>query len=185
MSLGAGRTAATWQSFDLQGLSSQSFGFDAPVDVADVSLVPEERLRGIGGEVVLVPRVVRPAADAAARAVLRLESGDAFILDQGAIVEPDGFWVAGGASTEFILTAGVRAKAATLRLGNGRSANAVVVTSGAYAETVMLEPFEGRSVTVPAGPGGVTIIRIQSPAGFRPSDDGRSEDRRLLGVRVQ
>ena len=185
LTLQGGRSAATWQTFELQGLSSQTFLFATPVDVTQVSLVPDAQLAEIGGTVVLVPRVSRPAVASVARAVLRLETGDVFVLDQAALVEPDGFWVAGGAATEVIVAAGPAARVVTLRLGNGGSINRVVVASGAYEETVALEPFEGRVVMVPAGPGGVTVVRLTSPGSFRPSDDGRSQDRRSLGVRVQ
>jgi hypothetical protein len=67
---------------------------------------------------------------------------------------------------------------------NGPLENAVTLESGAWREALTLRPGEERLMQLPIDANrSTTPLRVQASRGFRPSDvDGKSDDRRLLGV---
>jgi hypothetical protein len=183
--LRAGRASEPLRTVEIQPLSEQTFNLVLPVDLTGVSFVPDQVLKIVGGEVRLRPHPSKPVVAGAARAAARYQAGDFFFLDDRALLEEGGFWVAGAATTEFVVATDPRARTMDLRLGNGAALNAIAISAGAFTESRTLQPFEASVVTLPVGANGVTRVRLTSPAGFRPSDDGKSRDSRYLGVMVR
>jgi hypothetical protein len=99
-------------------------------------------------------------------------------FDRHVFVEDAAFWVAARAQATFAVPG---AGPVTLRLVNGPHPNDIVIDGGTV---IHLESGGATDLTLPPVPEGARSVAIRSAGGFRPSDDGRSADRRELGVRV-
>ena len=118
------------------------------------------------------------AGDGLAWQSVRLGDVDVFFLDHGVFVEPDGFWVRGGSSAAMVFAPDRGNGALTVTLQNAGTQNAVGVEAGGRIETWELAPFESRAIQLLPVAGDGASLRVSSSGGFRPSDDGRSDDRR-------
>jgi hypothetical protein len=125
-----------------------------------------------------------PNPEYAARAV-RYGAVLVWFVDEGALAEPDGWWVRGRASAAFLLEAPSDLLSQPLLVRNGGLRNRVVLASGAWRTTLELHPGEERRVDLPIAHGRARLV-VTSESGFRPSEvDASSRDTRLLGVWVQ
>lgn len=136
----------------------------------------------------LVP--VSPAGPARtlARRFVTLPDTAAFFLDDGAFVEPAGFWVRGGRTAGVVLSQGAvfAGRTRVLLLRNGGAPNTVTVRSGAWQEVVSMGEWQERTVALPpADAHGTWPLTIASASGFQPSVVSGGADTRYLGVWVQ
>jgi hypothetical protein len=162
---------------------SRAFTLDLPVDV------PALIVRGRGGDGAgrawLQPTAL--AGKRTPRAVQARAYGgvQVWFLDGHAFLEPDAFWVRGGAAAEMVLQP-VAGGTCLLVLENGAAPNPVEISSGRWHERHDLGAWGRVEVVVPVDAARAAApVRIASPAGFRPSAvDPRSDDARWLGVRV-
>ena len=180
-----GETTRPWRTLTVLPLSRQAFLISLPADVSSLTIQPDASLKQVGGNLELVPLMVRRGGTSHALGVVRYGTTDVFFLDQDAFPEEGGFWVQGGRTTEVVLAAGAGRATVPVLLRNGGSANNVRLQIDAEPQTVALQAGEERQVAVPvSGPDGVVRLRIGSEAGFRPSE-AVSGDRRYLGVWVE
>jgi hypothetical protein len=113
---------------------------------------------------------------------------DVFFLDDGVYPEGDGFWVKGARTTRLVLSQGTRYAGRTraLRLRNGATPNTVIVSSGAWKQTLTLAESQEMVIELPIADAlGSWPLTISTAAGFQPSVVSGSDDSRLLGVWVQ
>jgi hypothetical protein len=181
LALRIGRAERPWRTLTVLPLSRQAFVVTVPVDVAAVTIEPDQALRQVGGTIEIAPLAIRRGAPAEALSVVRYGSIDVFFLDQAAYVEPDGFWVQGGRATEVVIAAGAGVPSLELMLRNGNAPNDVQLQSAAEVHPVALQPGEQRLFPVRVPADGVVRLRVASESGFRPSD-APGGDRRYLGV---
>jgi hypothetical protein len=178
-----GRSSAVLESVHLLE-SGPPFSVDLPAGARVLTVDAPGQPTGPQGRVELRPTRWQPHAGGLAQSFARYEAADVFFLDDGVFVEAPGFWVRGGTTAEFVVSPPARLGSLRLHVRNGAAPNAVGLTvAGAGSHTLALAPSEGRDVPLPqVGTGHGLHVRVQSPAGFRPSDTGPSEDRRYLGV---
>jgi hypothetical protein len=157
---------------------------DLPAGAASLRLAADAEARRTAGtfELRLAEPVRVPGRPAGAFARAWLAGpARAWFLDRNAWVEPDAFWVRGGADTTFVVdaTAGAR-----LVLRAGPVATTASVTfDGAPARALSLAAGDTAVVDVRAG--SPVAVRVGSSSGFRPRDhDPSNPDSRWLGVRV-
>jgi hypothetical protein len=154
-----------------------------PAGAQALVIEPDEQLAGHEGRIVVVPLQVERNAGPPARLSKRFGDADIFLLDNGAFAETTGFWIRGAATAAFVVAPDDGRAPIPVRLRNGGAVNAIEVWTPLGTETFSMEPFEERTVPLPApGPGRALDVRIGSAGGFRPSDVSASGDRRLLGV---
>ena len=108
---------------------------------------------------------------------------DVFFLDEAVYAEASGFWVRGGATAEWVVT--TVDEGWSMLVQNGGAPNDVVVTLDGRTQALELGPSESGSLPLPPSAAQALHVRVESPAGFRPSEAGASDDRRFLGVWVQ
>ena len=109
-----------------------------------------------------------------------------FYLDSNVWVEPDGFWVRGGAPASLLVSpAGTATVVVTIR--NGGSAGPVTVELAGRRETLSLDAWEIQELRVPVtGQELLVPLTISPTNGFRPAEvDPESRDRRWLGCWVR
>ncbi|HEX5216768.1 MAG TPA: hypothetical protein VFV98_15010 [Vicinamibacterales bacterium] len=182
--LRSGARDAPFKTLPVAALSQQSFTLQLPASLPALVIDPDEPLAQVGGHVEVAPVVV-PSPSFTANRATASRAGALFFLDDSVFVEADAFWVKGGTTAEFIVVVDDGREAIDLDLANGAAANAVMVATEAGSSTLALTPSESRALTVRVPPTSRAVhVRIASPAGFRPSDSGTSQDRRFLGVRV-
>ncbi len=100
-------------------------------------------------------------------------------LDEGAYLDRRGFWVKREQSAAFALESG-----GELWLSNGGRHNAVLVHTTTGTERFELAPWSRATFVVPRDDA-VSIFRVESRGGFRPSElDPGNSDHRDLGVLV-
>jgi len=152
---------------------------------AGASVLVADTAAGADGEVELQPLALTTPVDGLARSFARYGTAVVFFLDDAVYVESAGFWVRGGSSAEFVVVPTDVGAPLSMTVQNGGAPNMVVVQIGRDVESVSLDPSEARDVPIaPAGSASTTRVRVESSAGFRPSDVGPSEDRRFLGAWV-
>ena len=122
-----------------------------------------------------------------ARRAVRYDGGAAFFLDDRAYPEPSGFWVAAARAARVALQLDRPAASVGLLLRNAPVQNRVTLESGGWREEMVLQPAEERRVELPLDAAtGSAIVRMESAAGFRPSEsDPASREARYLGVYVR
>lgn len=173
-------------TFDLPRISEQTMALDLRGGASRLRFLPNETLAAAVRSLELVPQVLAPAAAGAAHAVVSGIDIDAFMLDDEAYLEERAFWVRGQRAARVILSTRSSGRTQTVvRLVNGPRPNTVTVTSEQGAERFEMAASEARDVVASLTSHGTTTLTIASAAGFRPSDDGQSQDSRYLGVRVE
>jgi hypothetical protein len=170
-----GRTALPAHSFAIQALNRQTEAIVLPVGVRNLMVVPSESLAGLAGSIDLQPvRVERGGVFA--QAARDYGPARVYFFDDNVDIETEGFWVRGGVATSLAIGGG-----SAVTLQNGRGDNEVVV--GAARER--FGSFETKRLALPPAVNGLSRVTIQPTSGFRPSDDGTSQDTRYLGVFVR
>lgn len=157
------------------GVHSLRWRADAPpgtpldaVRLAPLSLVPPGK--GVAGR---------------ARTAGRYGAAAVFFLDEGAFVEPEGWWVRAERAAEVVIAPAGGRRTVALVLQNGATENEVRLESGTWHDVRHLAPgaVVELSLTLPAGAAGLPL-RVTSSRGFVPAEvDPASGDRRALGVR--
>jgi hypothetical protein len=159
---------------------------DLPAGAQVLTISGDGPVAGDVREVALQVQAFSPAPPAAvARRVMRYGDALVWFLDEGALAEPEGWWVRGGASAAVVIDrTSVNAPHGVL-VRNGGAKNHITLTAGGWTVTLDLAPGEERHVDPPRLLGR-TPLRVASDAGFRPSDvDPASRDERFLGVWLQ
>ena len=179
-----GRASAPIQRLALKPLNRQSSSLVLPAGALGLTITPDPSLERLAGQIQLTPvRVI--TSDRLARSGRPYGSTRVFFLDDNVFVEDAGFWVRGGRSAEVLLEGAQHAPTSfTLVLQNGRAVNAVELAAGAAPRRETLRASETRSVDLMSDAAGALRLSIASSSGFRPSDDGASQDGRYLGVWV-
>jgi hypothetical protein len=180
-----GRSAEPVRRLRLAGVNTQTQSLALPAGAGALFFEPDAGLSAAGDRIELTPlRLEAPATGYAATSA-RFGDADLFFFGSTIYAEPDGFWVRGGQTTVFTVAVERGRAGVNLAMTNGEPANEVRLAWGTRNERVALRPFESRTIPIDVSREGVMLVRLTSPAGFRPSDDGVSEDRRYLGVRVK
>jgi hypothetical protein len=139
--------------------------------------------------ILLAPRTVGPIFEDAPRAdrARRYGSTIVYFLDGNSFAEREAFWVRGSSGADIVIQPAGSASAARVLLRNGAVRNGVSMTSGTWKDDQSLAPGQEREMMLPLDASrGATRFRIESAAGFRPSEvDRSSTDSRFLGVWVQ
>jgi hypothetical protein len=168
--------------------SAQTLSFALPAGATRLAFEPDPTLLASASAVELIPDdTARPGLFG--RSPRPLAAGsvsfgeiDLFVLDDFAYLEEGGLWTHGRASVAVVVSVSDGRSSATIAMSNGPVANAVSIRQGDRTRPVPLAPSERRSVAIPLGANGTADLRVESPSGFRPSEVGESQDRRLLGV---
>jgi hypothetical protein len=168
-------------------------GGGAALDLTFPVAVPNWAVSQPGGRV--VPPVdlrIRPLTllrppvgmTAPARQVVAYGPWLAFFLDDGAYVEPDGFWVRPGHEVALVVGQPDASHGLRLSIRNVPLVNRVTVTSGKWHDELRLEPGAEREVVLPPpGPLRATVLRLRADRGGRPSQfDPGNHDQRELGA---
>jgi hypothetical protein len=159
---------------------------DLPVGARVLTIGGDERAqRGLEAVSLRIERFAPgPSPEYAARAV-RYGAVLVWFVDEGALAEPQGWWVRGRASARFVLEAPSGPASQPLLVRNGGVRNRIVFASGAWQARLELNPGEERRIELPL-PNGRARLVVTSEGGFRPAElDRSSRDGRLLGVWVQ
>ena len=161
---------------------------DLPINVRALLVRADEGARAQLESVELRPvsrGVARLSRDTARRAV-RYNSTVTYFLDDRALPEPSGFWVAGARETRVVVRPDAPGPVAVI-LHSGAADNAITLESGRWREEIALKPGEERRIDLPIdASAGAALVRIRSSAGFRPSEvNAGSRDTRFLGVFVR
>jgi hypothetical protein len=182
----AGRSSLPIQRFRVRPENRQTFTIALPAGAMGLTIVPDPDLEKVTGRVELTP-VHLLGSGRLARLGRPYGSATVFFLDDHAFVEEDGFWIRGGQAAELSLGREPRRANAvfTLVVQNGRAPNVVTIEHGGIERRETLAPSETRSIDLTGDADGTLPLAISSASGFRPSDDGVSQDSRFLGVRVR
>jgi hypothetical protein len=185
LSVRIGRSLEPLRRLRLHGVTEQTLPLALPAGAGALFFEPDAALAGAGDRLELVPLKLsaRVAADAVTSA--RFNDVDVFFHGPSVYVEPEDFWVRGGHTADFTLAAERGRQTVALELINGEAANDLAIDLGTRQWRLRLEATESRTIQVALTREGTALVRLTSPAGFRPSDDGTNEDRRYLGVRVR
>jgi hypothetical protein len=185
LSVRIGRSLEPLRRLRLHGVTEQTLPLALPAGAGALFFEPDAALAGAGDRLELVPLKLsaRVAADAVTSA--RFNDVDVFFHGPSVYVEPEDFWVRGGHTADFTLAADRGRQTVALELINGETANDLAIDLGTRRWRLRLEAIESRTIQVALTREGTALVRLTSPAGFRPSDDGTNADRRYLGVRVR
>jgi hypothetical protein len=187
------------------GIGRDQFAiYTGPVDAAQAGVIvrfpvavralmvrsDEDARRSVRGLEVRPLRIVLPEnrlTDEYARHAVRYDNTTLFFLDEESFPEPAAFWVGGARSSEVVLQPDEARASQPLLVRNGAAANTVAIEAAGWREEMRLQPGEERRLVVPLNPpGGDTVIRFTTSAGFTPSAiDPESRDNRFLGVWVK
>lgn len=179
------RPDAVWP-LGLSRASDQVVPIELPGGASVLRVVPDATSSANLERLDLVPRRLAPPAPRLARDLIVVGDTSLHVLDDGLFGDARGFWTRGGQTTRVLMTRGAGARASTtLRVSNGPVANLVTMVLDGRSESWAMAPGESRDVGLPPPlPSGAVEMVVTSAEGFRPSDDGRSQDDRWLGVRV-
>jgi hypothetical protein len=163
--------------------------FDLPVAVSSLSLEADAAaLASLQGVTVRATSIAAPGDSLAGEAGAAARYGPAvvFLMSGDAWVEPGGIWVAGKSAATFAFSSD-GGSPIRLSLRTGAPETAVVLESGTWREAFALRAGDDHVIQLPVDPRrSATPLRVSSSEGFRPVDvDPRSEDDRLLGVRIE
>jgi hypothetical protein len=186
LDLRIGRSREPLRRLALSGVSEQTIAVSLPAGAGALFFEPDAGLAASGDRLELTPTALG-GHSAGERAAASAGYGpfDVFFADTTPYVEPDGFWIRGGRTTAFAIAAGRDRTNVTLEIENGLAANDVTVAWNGREERLAFGPGQTRRVRLDFPRGGTAAVRLTSRAGFRPADDGTSEDRRYLGVRAR
>lgn len=129
-----------------------------------------------------------PAVSTAfASQALRVGDQSAFLLNDGAYVEAQGFWLRPGRLALVALAAREPAAGYRVRLQNAPVANTLHVRVGTWRQTLELAAGDERVVRIPSPPGApTTVVEFRAERGFQPAlIDPSSDDRRWLGCWIE
>ncbi len=169
----------------LAGVNDQTLPLLLPAGAGALFFEPDAGLAAAGERIELMPLKLDPPIAGYASTSARFGSADVFFYGPTIYVEPDGFWVRGGQTAEFTIAVERGRPSLGLALANGEAANDLRVEWGSHRERLSLAAAESHTIRVDLTRGGSRFVRLTSSSGYRPSDDGVSEDRRYLGVRVR
>jgi hypothetical protein len=169
---------STWK------IDNGAAGHDVRLPVALRSLVVDgdaDALQSISAVELEVTAAASPSPvrGAAVRAV-RYGSSHVYFMDENAFPEPHGVWVAGGRTAQFVIS--TESAPRQLFIRNSPVANRVNLEVDGVRREVVLAPREETVIPLPVGPAGDAVLVVQSPRGFRPSqEDPANGDMRYLG----
>ena len=169
-----------------RGVNEQTLPLLLPAGAGALFFEPDAGLAAAGERIELTPVKLDPPIAGYASTSAHFGNADVFFYGPTIYVEPDGFWVRGGQTAEF--TIAVERGRPSVGLGSGEwgGAERSDAWSGEHTGRGWLSRHaESRTINVDMTRDGSALVRLTSPSGFRPSDDGASEDRRYLGVRVR
>lgn len=131
-------------------------------------------------------RVIEPPVSRNAVRAARFGPARAFVFDDWAYLERDGFWTrANGSATVVIDTDDEAARAAGLPVSitAGAVPTTIRMSMGNWEESFSLEAGQKQDLVLPPAESGAWPLRIRSGAGFRPSErDPASRDVRSLAA---
>jgi hypothetical protein len=162
-----------------------------PVDVRVLVVRGDEDARRLVRALYVRPVSVRSrdqkVSDGVARRAVRYAGAIAFFMDDRSFPEPAGFWLGGTRESTVVLQPDTQRASVALQIRNAPVDNAVIIRSGAWAETLRLSPGEQRRVDVPLDPSrGAALVTFDVSSGFRPSAaDPASRDTRFLGAWIR
>jgi hypothetical protein len=179
----------SWDLHGVTGVWRQTLTL--PLAVAGLAVdAPADTRRALDSIAIRALRVMpardRVTSDEPVHAI-RYGPAVVFLLDGHAYTEPGGTWIAGGNFGQFVV-APEPGTPIRLFVRNAAVRNQVTLESGAWRQTLTLEPREERMFDVPIGRPGTNaaLLRVTASAGARPSDlDPANEDRRLLGCWIE
>jgi hypothetical protein len=130
--------------------------------------------------------VIRPAVSRNAVRATRYGRARAFVFDEWAYLEPDGFWTRANGTAEVVLDtddATARQSGLPISITAGAVDTTIELSTGGLHETFSLTPGQRQDVVLPPAESGAWPLRIRSGAGFRPSErDPGSRDVRMLAA---
>ena len=180
-----GRAPVPIQRLHLKPLNRQTFSLALPAGALGLVISPEPGLEKVPGRIALRPVLVTASAPLA-RTARPYGSTNVYFLDDNVFVEKDGFWVHGGRAAAVVLESQSRPRASfALDVQNGRADNLIVFSDGSADRREMLRASEAKTIELASDSVGRLRLTIWSPSGFRPSDDGVSQDSSYLGVWVK
>jgi hypothetical protein len=170
--------------WSLAPLRTQSVPLTISAGATSLAVIADSPDAAANLRAVLVPTSPATVGPTAWRMVSTPDA-QVFFFDDNLYAEKDGFWLRGASSTDVVWAGGpgMAGRTRVIRLHNGGTLNTVTVRSGDWQEVLTLDPWQERSVSLPAADAlGAWRVSLSSSAGFRPSDDGTSADRRFLGA---
>jgi hypothetical protein len=185
LALRVGRSGEPLRRLALSGVNEQTLPLVLPAGAGALFFEPDAGLAAVGERIELVPLKLDSPIAGYASTSAHFGNADVFFYGPTIYVEPDGFWVRGGQTAVFTIAVERGRPNIDLALANGDAANDLRLEWGSRQEKLTLAPAESRTVNVDMTRDGSALVRLTSPSGFRPSDDGASQDRRYLGVRVK
>ena len=180
-----GRSVEPLRRLAIAGVTDQTLPFVLPAGAGALFFEPDASLAASGDRIELTPLKLDPPIVGYASTSAHFGSADVFFYGPTIYVEPDGFWVRGGQAAEFTVAVERGRPSLGLALANGDAGNDLRVEWGSHEERLSLAAAESRTISVDLTRAGSGFVRVTSPSGFRPSDDGVSADHRYLGVRVK
>jgi hypothetical protein len=184
LALRIGRSVEPLRRLTLAGVSAQTFPLDLPAGAGALFFEPDEGLSAAGDRIELTPRKLQPPAEGYAATSVRFGDADLYFYGPTIYLESDGFWARGGTTTPFVIAVERGRRVVNLTMTNGAAANDVQLAWSDRSERIALRPLESQTIAVDVSREGVAAVRLTSTSGYRPSDDGVSQDRRYLGIRV-
>jgi hypothetical protein len=164
--------------------SSGSVQVDLPVNVGSL-LIRADDEGAAGHSMALHPTEVwGTGTEPYARRAQRYGPADVYFFDYDAFAEAPGIWIRGGSASTLAAAPGQPGHAVRLFLRNAPVDNRITLAIDGRTQTLVLRPDEERLIALPpVADRRVTVIRIETTAGFRPSEVvSGSTDARLLGV---
>jgi hypothetical protein len=126
-----------------------------------------------------------PLASRNAVRAARYGTARVFFFDERAYLEPDGFWTRADGTAEVVIDSddASRASGLPLSITAGAVPTMIELSVGSWRDSWSLTAGQRQEVVLPPSESGSWLLRIQSGAGFRPSErDPGSRDVRLLSA---
>ena len=130
--------------------------------------------------------VTRPAVSRNAVRAFRYGHTQAFVFDQWAYLETEGFWIRANGTAEVVLASddgNARHAGLPIWVTAGAVDTTIELSTGSLRESFSLTPGQRREVVLPPAESGAWPLRIRSGAGFRPSErEPGNPDVRMLAA---
>lgn len=185
-----GRTSQALEHLELDGRPAGSVGIviRLPVRVHSLTIRGDDDAGRTVSAIQLQPRRLRDDRDQESEGFAlrasRYGAARVFFMDEGAFMEPGGFWTRGESAARIVVDSGGETSPPALLVRAGPVETTVGLTSGNWADSLRLSPGEERRIVVPTRPGMQSWeVEIETAEGFRPArHDAATRDMRDLGV---